>query len=88
MDVFVAKLTPCFENGKPFVENMVNGIGFGSTEFHVFEQIKSRYPYQLLYYLVSDKRFRKIGARFFTGGEDNRRFSPITWKISKFLFHR
>ena len=28
-DVLVAKITPCFENGKgAFVENMVNGVGF------------------------------------------------------------
>ncbi|MGF1755557.1 type I restriction endonuclease subunit S, partial [Vibrio makurazakiensis] len=32
-DVLVAKITPCFENGKGgYAENLVNGIGFGSTE--------------------------------------------------------
>lgn len=36
-DVIFAKVTPCMENGKiAVVENLANGIGFGSSEFHVF----------------------------------------------------
>ena len=32
----IAKITPCFENGKMSIaKNLVNGIGFGSTEFIV-----------------------------------------------------
>jgi len=73
-DVLVAKITPCFENGKgALVENMKNGIGFGSTEFHV---LRSNYKILLnrfLYYLVSDKKFRKIGAKFMTGSAGQRR---------------
>ena len=35
-DVLFAKITPCMENGKGVhARNLVNGIGFGSTEFHV-----------------------------------------------------
>ncbi|MEJ7804706.1 MAG: restriction endonuclease subunit S, partial [Telluria sp.] len=35
-DVLIAKITPCFENGKgAHVTGLTNGIGFGSTEFHV-----------------------------------------------------
>ena len=35
-DVLVAKITPCFENGKgALLSGLRNGIGFGSTEFHV-----------------------------------------------------
>ena len=35
-DVLVAKVTPCFENGKAGVaRNLVGGIGFGSTEYFV-----------------------------------------------------
>ena len=35
-DVLVAKITPCFENGKGGIcSNLTGGIGFGSTEFHV-----------------------------------------------------
>ena len=35
-DVLLAKITPCFENGKCLRPNQIsNPIGFGSTEFHV-----------------------------------------------------
>lgn len=35
-DVVFAKITPCMENGKSAVaRNLMNGIGFGTTEFHV-----------------------------------------------------
>src|SRR5438552_1553582 len=35
-DVIFAKITPCMENGKAAVaRNLENGLGFGSTEFHV-----------------------------------------------------
>lgn len=35
-DVLFAKITPCMENGKGcHAVGLVNGIGFGSTEFHV-----------------------------------------------------
>lgn len=35
-DVIFAKITPCMENGKSAIAlGLINGIGFGSTEFHV-----------------------------------------------------
>jgi type I restriction enzyme S subunit len=35
-DVIFAKITPCMQNGKhAIVEQTIDGIGFGSTEFHV-----------------------------------------------------
>lgn len=35
-DVLVAKVTPCFENGKAGVaKNLRNGIGFGSSEYYI-----------------------------------------------------
>lgn len=35
-DVLLAKITPCFENGKAAIAaGCKNGIGFGTTEFHV-----------------------------------------------------
>jgi len=36
-DVIFAKITPCMQNGKHAIaRNLLDGIGFGSTEFHVF----------------------------------------------------
>lgn len=73
-DVLVAKITPCFENGKgAFVENMKNGVGFGSTEFHVLRADKKALLNRFLYYLVSDKKFRKTGAKFMTGSAGQQR---------------
>ena len=39
-DVLLAKITPCFENGKAaVVRGLEHNIGSGSTEFHVFRPI-------------------------------------------------
>lgn len=60
-DVLIAKITPCFENGKGTIAtNLINGVGFGSTEFHVLrpkESIDNRY----LYYVSASYPFRTIG---------------------------
>ena len=35
-DVLFAKITPCMQNGKHAIaRNLIDGIGFGSTEFHI-----------------------------------------------------
>ena len=65
-DVLIAKITPCFENGKgALVSATLNGIGFGTTELHVLtptSEIDGRY----LYYTTISDRFRKLGeARMF-----------------------
>jgi len=41
-DVVIAKITPCYENGKSAViNNLPNGMGAGTTELHVFRNIKN-----------------------------------------------
>lgn len=51
-DVLVAKITPCFENGKmALAEDLPHELGFGTTEFHVFrpsERVTGRYLFNLL----------------------------------------
>jgi len=38
-DVCLAKITPCFENGKSTVfKGLLNGVGAGTTELHIFRQ--------------------------------------------------
>ena len=38
-DVGLAKITPCFENGKSTVfKRLLNGVGAGTTELHIFRQ--------------------------------------------------
>lgn len=51
-DILVAKITPCFENGKmAFTHDLPREFGFGSTEFHVFRpkgELHGNYLFQLL----------------------------------------
>lgn len=59
-DVVVAKITPCFENGKgAIVCNLINGIGFGTTELHVL-RTNDGLDNRFLYYITASYPFRKI----------------------------
>lgn len=54
-DVLFAKITPCMENGKIAVASgLVNGIGAGSTEFHVLRPREAIHPQFLRYYLLQN----------------------------------
>lgn len=72
-DVLFAKVTPCMENGKMAVaRGLKNGVGFGSSEFHVLrptERVDAKY----LYHFVSSEPFRKEAARHMTGAVGLRR---------------
>lgn len=82
-DVLVAKITPCFENGKgAYVYGLVNGIGFGSTEFHVLratERSNSKY----LYYLTNTAEFRIRGEANMQGSAGQKRVSTDYLKTFK-----
>jgi type I restriction enzyme S subunit len=72
-DVLFAKITPCMENGKmAVVPKLVNGYGFGSTEFHVLRP-KPGLDAKYLYYFVSSHRFRTEAERNMTGAVGQRR---------------
>ena len=66
-DVLFAKITPCMENGKAaLARNLTNGIGRGSTEFHVLrpsDQVLAEY----IYYFIRQSPFREAARRSFTG---------------------
>jgi type I restriction enzyme S subunit len=72
-DVLFAKVTPCMENGKMAVaRGLTNGVGFGSSEFHVLrpsDKVDAKY----LYYFVSSQAFRKEAAGHMTGAVGLRR---------------
>jgi type I restriction enzyme, S subunit len=63
-DVLVAKITPCLENGKgALATGLVNGVGFGSTEFHVLRARPNADP-TFIYQVTQDRRFRlRAGAQ-------------------------
>ncbi len=72
-DVLVAKITPCFENGKAASTEMIqNKLGFGSTEFHVLRPSKDLNP-KYVFYLIWSERFRKIGEKGMTGSAGQKR---------------
>lgn len=72
-DVLVAKITPCFENGKgALVDDLTNGLGFGSTEFHVLRASKQIEP-RFLFYLTRTHPFRDVGAAMMTGAAGQKR---------------
>ena len=73
-DVLFAKITPCMENGKGAIAcGMGNGIGFGSTEFHVLRPNKKMMMGEWLYYLTVCPTFRKEAERNMTGSVGQKR---------------
>ena len=74
-DVIVAKITPCFENGKGApVFGLLNGVGFGSTEFHVLRP-KNTVNTLWLYHVTMLSKFRLEGERKMTGTGGQRRIT-------------
>lgn len=66
-DVLFAKITPCMENGKAAIaDGLENGLGFGSTEFHVLRPTDKAHN-AWLYGLVRRESFRHEAKRSFTG---------------------
>ncbi len=72
-DVIFAKVTPCMENGKiAIVENLKNGLGFGSSEFHVIRSGNDLNNKYLFFFLVQ-ARFREQAKNAMTGAVGLRR---------------
>jgi type I restriction enzyme M protein len=66
-DVLLAKVTPCFENGKAGIaRDLVNKIGFGSSEFFVLRSQGKAYPYWI-YLQLMDPVFKQRGKESMTG---------------------
>ena len=74
-DVLLAKLTPCFENGKiGIARNLKNNIGFGSSEYIVFRSTGVVIP-EYLYFFLSRPQFRTEGKKLMTGAVGHKRIS-------------
>jgi type I restriction enzyme S subunit len=75
-DVLVAKITPCFENGKgACLDALPTEVGFGSTEFIVLRATAAISP-QYLYRTTTLAAFRRLGADSMTGSAGQQRVSP------------
>jgi type I restriction enzyme S subunit len=58
-DVLIAKITPCFENGKgACLDTLETKSGFGSTEFHVLRAKKNAIP-RYIFYQTQTVEFRQ-----------------------------
>jgi type I restriction enzyme S subunit len=72
-DVLLAKITPCFENGKlGIAKDLINGVGFGSSEYIVFRpgiELDSSW----LYYFLNRSEFRNNGAKHMSGAVGHKR---------------
>lgn len=78
-DVLVAKITPCFENGKGcYTDEMSSDVGFGSTEFHVL-RAKGNSDSKFIYFWTTRNSLRKDLEGEMVGSAGHRRvpFSAI-----------
>ena len=67
-DILLAKITPCFENGKAGIaRGLKNGIGFGSTEFIVIRANTSIVDPEWIFYHINTRDFIDGGKSFMTG---------------------
>ena len=73
-DVLIAKITPCFENGKCLRANQISyPVGFGSTEFHVLRPDEARLDATYLFYMIWSNQFRALGAASMSGAAGQKR---------------
>lgn len=72
-DIIIAKITPCMENGKcALATGLTNGIGMGSSEFHVFRCGAEILPKYLFGYL-NRQVIRQEAEKVMTGSSGHRR---------------
>lgn len=78
-DIILAKITPCMENGKcALAEGLLNGIGFGSSEFHVLRPDTEKVNAQFLFATINRESVRQEAAKHMTDSSGHRRV-PITF---------
>lgn len=74
-DVIVAKITPCFENGKgACLDDLDTCIGFGTTEFINLRPTEKLLP-RYLYMITMTQPFRRLGEEVMTGSAGQKRVS-------------
>lgn len=74
-DVLWAKITPCMQNGKSAIaRNLTNGIGFGSTEFHVIRSKNTAVlRNEFIYLILRLAEIRNAAMRYFVGSAGQQR---------------
>lgn len=79
-DLLWAKITPCMENGKSaVVQNLTNGIGFGSTEYHVFRSYGS-VNIHYIHALLRLNILRSTAVNSFSGSAGHQRVDELFFR--------
>jgi type I restriction enzyme S subunit len=82
-DTLFAKITPCTENGKGcHARGLANGVGFGSTEFHVLRAKKGTDP-RLVFHLAQSSDVRWKAAAVMDGSAGQQRVPADFFKICR-----
>jgi type I restriction enzyme, S subunit len=72
-DILFAKITPCMQNGKHAIaRDLIDGIGFGTTEFHVLRPGKGVIS-EWIHYFLRQKQVLKNAELSFTGSAGQQR---------------
>lgn len=72
-DVLFAKITPCMQNGKHVIaRNLIDGIGFGTTEFHVLRPDSVILP-EWIHFFIRQPYFLQEATAYFTGAVGQQR---------------
>lgn len=83
-DLLIAKVTPCFENGNiAIARNLLNGIGFGSSEIFVLRPNKEVIS-QYLFYLSQSIDFQDKACATMCGVGGLKRISPLFMRTYEF----
>jgi type I restriction enzyme S subunit len=73
-DVCLAKITPCFENGKgAILHELKGGLGFGTTELIIARPHKDKVTSDFLDYLFRSQIFRRLGESEMYGAGGQKR---------------
>lgn len=76
-DILVAKVTPCFENRNiAIAKNLINGIGFGSSEINVV-RVSNKANRRWFFYLFLSSEFIEAGASKMAGAGGLKRIPSL-----------
>lgn len=80
-DIIIAKITPCMENGKCAVaKGLTNGIGFGSTEYHVIRTDNTTLLSEYVFAFLNREEVRQLAKAQMTGKSGHRRVPEDFYK--------
>ena len=87
-DTIMARITPCLENGKIAMVNILDDgeIGFGSTEFIVFRAKKEFTVPHFVYYLICSSFVREPAIKSMVGSSGRQRVQTDVIKELKISF--